>query len=438
MNSLDWSKLYGFSTQEKLGDIFSILKKQNKTIEDRKKIYKHHNFEDLARLLIAKIFEDKNWKATNWSKDNNHDAYTVISFYDGESSNEEWWIEAKYSINKSIKISRYKLDATIVSAILNNAFVSRIIFITNLNIKHKTVEDIRKALEKSTNCKNVDFFTKDILDYFLFENKDILKEYFDYNESEIEELRTDAHFSILSKADVHSKLTQNLLFKENDIDEIYVGDSYHAELGVFSSKQQDIILSEINDCIKIVNNKTIRLNKGFNYLNIDFLLLKYPNYKIDFLFKFDNYLISPSRPLKARKKCFFHEFKNHQDYIILMLHNFKKKNASFHIITGDSGIGKSTLIEQLISKLNNVFFYSTFTNTSFDNIKLLVKTIKFLLYPFIPSEQLDYEYLNSLNHSENLSLIAWLASIVKLINENNINSVIEMCKSFDYDFPHLS
>lgn len=57
-------------------------------------------------------------------------------------------MEAKYSAEATQEnsiISRYRLDATIVSAILSRN-ISKIIFVTNLEIASKTIADIRKAL----------------------------------------------------------------------------------------------------------------------------------------------------------------------------------------------------------------------------------------------------------------------------------------------------
>ena len=438
MNVFDWSKLYGIPFQTEVGNISTTLNKPNKTVEDRKKIYKHYNFEELARLVVDKTIKNKSnaWKQTPWTDDNNHDGYTVISYYSDGTASEEWWLEAKYSYSNYANITRYRLDATIVSAILSTSFISRIIFVTNLNIKPKTVDNIRKALEKSTNCKKVDFFTKDILEFFLFENKEIIKEYFDLLDIEILNFRNTSLFFLLSNANIYSKLTQNLLFKESE-NEVFLDDIYSAEFGVFSSKKQKVILLGFCEYITIANSKTIKLNKGFNYINIDFFINKHPNNKLDFLFRLDNQLIKANAALKISAKPFLYEFKTQQKILNSISHSFAKDAASYHIVIGNSGSGKTTLIDQVISNFNNVIFYTIFGNYNFDNFKSLIKIIKFILFPFIPAEYLDYEYLNSLNRSENLSLVSWLSFVEKGISEDNINSVIEMCSSFDYDFPQL-
>ena len=60
-------------------------------------------------------------------------------------------MEAKYSTER-IYLSRFKLDATIVSSIFNRS-ISKIIFVTNIEIKAKVISDVRTALYNGTSCK---------------------------------------------------------------------------------------------------------------------------------------------------------------------------------------------------------------------------------------------------------------------------------------------
>jgi uridine kinase len=436
MSKLDWSRLLGFPIGKKLGDISHILRKTSKTREERASIYKHNNFEDLARLVVSKIIDHKKWEPTKWTNDGNHDAYTIISCYNDGTSSEEWWLEAKYSVNSGANISRYRLDATIVSAILSNTFVSQIIFVTNLNIHHKTISEIKKAIEKSTNCKNVEFFTRDFLEFFLSENKNVLADFLDLGQEEINEFKIDTRFLSYSTAVIYSVLTQNLLFKEGE-NELIVGKEYCANFHVYSSKPQEIKIIEFTKCIKILSSKTILLNKGMNYLYVKFLIEKTTTNKLNKFFEIDNYVICSDTTLKIREQCFLYDFNFQQEIITAIKVCFNKNRASYHIITGNSSTGKTTVIELLLSQCNDASFYISFTNNKFDNIKFIVKVIKYLLFPFIPSNQLDYEYLHSLKNSENLSLLEWLASIVKIIDENNINEAMKLCDSFDEDFPQL-
>ena len=118
-------------------------------------------FEKLA-LEFVEENEPQNgcsWKPTKETRDGNHDAILAREVSDtpkpdfavfvGYANNVDvWWMEAKYSAEATQEnsiISRYRLDATIVSAILSRN-ISKIIFVTNLEIASKTIADIRKAL----------------------------------------------------------------------------------------------------------------------------------------------------------------------------------------------------------------------------------------------------------------------------------------------------
>ena len=89
-------------------------------------------FEDLAREYVKDVFSFPygEWKETSTTHDGNKDAYTIIiGFHPNLLENEVWWMEAKYSTER-MYLSRFKLDATIVSSIFNRS-VSKIIFVTN-------------------------------------------------------------------------------------------------------------------------------------------------------------------------------------------------------------------------------------------------------------------------------------------------------------------
>lgn len=94
-------------------------------------------------------------------------------------------MEAKFSTNVE-HLTRYRLDATLVSAILKGT-VGRVIFVTNIDVNIQTINDIRQALTCATHCQEVDFCTKDYLEYWLYQKPNILKEFFaDYNDEPIE------------------------------------------------------------------------------------------------------------------------------------------------------------------------------------------------------------------------------------------------------------
>lgn len=125
-------------------------------------------FERLATRYVEEKFKfpNGNWQPTKETRDGNKDAYTVIiGFHPGIDKEETWWMEAKYSTAEKRKyLTRFRLDATIVSSIFHKR-VTKIIFVTNIDIYAKTISEIRFALQKAIGCEEVYFCTKDTLEY---------------------------------------------------------------------------------------------------------------------------------------------------------------------------------------------------------------------------------------------------------------------------------
>lgn len=234
-------------------------------------------FEKLA-LEFVEENEPQNgcsWKPTKETRDGNHDAILAREVSDtpkpdfavfvGYANNVDvWWMEAKYSAEATQEnsiISRYRLDATIVSAILSRN-ISKIIFVTNLEIASKTIADIRKALIFSNSCSEVKFYTKSHLENWLLDKpfsffgskfkctldmyNQLEKPYFNH----IEEL---SFYSI-----------GNNFFQE-PLSSVYVGGIYEIHFSISVYKDFDATL---NSCINIQllseDSKKIHLKKGIN------------------------------------------------------------------------------------------------------------------------------------------------------------------------------
>lgn len=141
----------------------------------------YKGFESLAVKYVQMEY-NSNFKHTKDTRDGNKDAvlekeiYTIIFGYQPSPNiAEEWWMEAKYSESKKV-LPRYRLDATLVSAILKGN-VARIIFVTNINIESQTINDIRQAIVGVTLCREVNFCTRSMLEYWLYQNPDILYDF---------------------------------------------------------------------------------------------------------------------------------------------------------------------------------------------------------------------------------------------------------------------
>lgn len=75
-------------------------------------------FEKLARLFVEEQFPNPSWKKTGETRDGNTDAIAyVFGYQSNERERVQWWMEAKYSTEQTL-VTRYRLDATVVSAIL--------------------------------------------------------------------------------------------------------------------------------------------------------------------------------------------------------------------------------------------------------------------------------------------------------------------------------
>ena len=181
---------------------------------------------------------------------------------------QEWWMEAKYSNSKTC-IPRYKLDATLVSALLKGT-VERIIIVTNMNISNQTINDIRQAIIGSTVCKQVDFCIRSTLEYWLYQNVSILKEYFADFKGETIDLEK---YILVDKIKYYKDQKFCYSYKE-DLMILDLNEVYRAYFTIYSKYQNTV---EIKPCtnlkgIKILDNKIIDLHQGVNNIQFSFLL----------------------------------------------------------------------------------------------------------------------------------------------------------------------
>jgi hypothetical protein len=184
---VDWGKFYGLPYISK-ADILRDNTKQYKSIEDRKKMYKHSNFEELALEYIKCNTGSREWESTSATRDGNKDA--VLTFFVSGNA-EENWMEAKFSYGdvSTQLLSRYRIDPTIVSAILNKKKINDLHIVTNQQISIKTIQDITTALLKYKTCNNVYFSTKEEIENWLLEEKCRLEKCFEIDFEQIKIIR---------------------------------------------------------------------------------------------------------------------------------------------------------------------------------------------------------------------------------------------------------
>lgn len=417
----------------------------------------YKGFEKLAVKYVQMEY-DSNFTPTGDTRDGNKDAvsekdiYTIILGYQASpNASEEWWMEAKYSESKDI-IPRYRLDATLVSAILKGN-VGRIIFVTNMNIQSQTITDIRQAIIGTTVCKEVNFCTRHILEYWLYQNPDILSEFFgDYKNEDID---LD-DLILIDKLKYYSTLQINYTFKENlrmlDLDQIYC-----ANFTVFSKSIQTLKLHSDYSLrgIKILTPHDVVLKNGVNNLQFRFMLkanygyksvkkqnehefLPEPIFRLGTLQIFSESNVVVNKPLFANLKI--SSQKNMEKEIFKFFYNAEKiSGPSLFYLYGQSGVGKSQVLNNYISaKRNSPFsdFLCEMTGGYQQDLKNLIDCINYIYFPFLPSDGITEEYLN---HIENNNYFPpFYKEIIRFRDEEKQISQI-MMKYISEDlvlFPH--
>ena len=380
----------------------------------------YKGFENLAVKYVQMEY-DSNFKHTGNTRDGNKDAfsekeiYTIILGYQSSpNSTEEWWMEAKYSESKDA-ISRYRLDATLVSAILKG-IVGRIIFVTNMNISGQTINDIRQTLIGATVCKEVNFCTRNTLEYWLYQNPTILSEFFlDYQNETIE---LD-DLILIDNIKYYSSQEICYIFKEN-LHAIDLEQTYLANFSVFSKDVQTISLQSDPSLrgVRILDSKKLILQKGVNNLQFSFMLKTNYGYKSikkqrehEFLpepiFRFGTLQLISEGSVFVNKKLF-------ENVPILSQKNIKKEILDFFgksdriagvylfYLYGESGVGKSRVLDNYISSKRHSplpSFYCEMSGGYQQDLKNLIDCINYIYFPFLPSDEITAEYLNSIENN---------------------------------------
>ncbi|MFF2016110.1 hypothetical protein [Paenibacillus sp. NPDC058177] len=406
-------------------------------------------FEELAVEYVQNEHTSHTgWKPTAKTRDGNKDAFTVNGSYPTiimgylpvEGAQEEWWMEAKYSL-KSQNLTRYKLDATIVSAILKGN-VTKIIFVTNIDVHSKTIIDIRNALEDSINCNDVTFCTKSTLEYWLFKNPKVLEKYFGRTQSK---LLVRKNIFVIENIDFYVDPCKHLSFKE-PMRALYTGKSYVASFAVFSSSDCNVKLS-LDSSIRSMlscNTRKISLKKGENYVLVSVKVkegIKYEKSLNGIVFKINNeincmtkvgVIIIPSNGLPLN----LHSQRAIIDQISDRFEFFSKRPAlEIHSILGESGVGKTYVLDEIARTLplkRTATLFLSFSKDPVSNHTLLVDFVLFLLFPFISAGEIDADYLSKLKKTFYVS--GYLIDMVT--NKNNPDMLIKLIETYNSSLEH--
>ena len=370
-------------------------------------------FERLAFAFVQEIYPNTEWQRTAETRDGNKDAVALIFGYQPFADlQEQWWMEAKYSTKTEI-ISRYRLDATIVSAVLKGS-VSKIIFVTNILISTKTILDIRTALQNTINCNEVIFSTRHTLEFWLARNPNLYHDFFDVPKKFKDTPIKLPDFFITQELNFYTEETSRFTFKE-PVRSIYIGKNYIGYFSVFSSKKREITIKAPLDYkgLNLLSKKKLILESGENQIKVRFRIEKKLNnenhrYAIP-TFLIDSTKVHPLRPIFPTENeniaLSIPSQNKILDEIIKNIKTFKKKNQiEICTIEGISGVGKSYIINKLITSdiiedVEDVFFLS-FTHSMERNAELFIDLIFFILFPFLPSDQITIEYFEAINDKQ--------------------------------------
>ena len=321
----------------------------------------YKGFESLAVKYVQAEY-DSNFEHTKDTRDGNKDAvlekeeYTIILGYQpSPNAREEWWMEAKYSESKKV-LPRYRLDATLVSAILKGN-VGRIIFVTNMNIQSQTINDIRQAITDVTVCKEVNFCTRNTLEYWLYQHLDILQDFFPnyHHESiELDDLMLVENIKYYSAMDIHYTFRENLCVLD-------LGQIYRADFAVFSKEAKNVRLASnpYLKGIKFISPKKIALQKGINNIQFYFMLksnygyssvkrkqehnlLPEPSFTLESL-----YIVSESKVAINKQTLANYKIASQEDMKQNIQGFFSKaKGTNLYYLYGHSGVGKSYVLSK--------------------------------------------------------------------------------------------
>ncbi|KKB45035.1 MULTISPECIES: ATP-binding protein [Parabacteroides] len=389
-------------------------------------------FEELAYTYVQEKYPNSTWKKTGETRDGNKDAVALVFGYQPYPDKEEqWWMEAKYS-TESLIISRYKLDATIVSAILNGS-VSRIFFVTNILISTKTIMDIRTALYNALNCRDIIFCTRYTLEHWLANNNRIYHKFFNIDEEYKLVPITGSELFATQDINFYTVGGSRVSFKE-PVRSLYIGESYIGYFSVFSDSKRIVALRAAPGIkgLKLLSKNKIILEPGENQIKFQFEIGKEytqnKNERTVPIFTIGKLKVPPLRPIIPTENLkgtltISTQIKTLEELVTGIKDFIKKSRTAIHTLEGISGAGKSHLIEQLLNRHTidekEDLFFGSFVQSTEKNAELFLNMILFFLFPYLAPDAITKEYIRGLN---NKNISDALFDLIE--NKNDIESFI--------------
>jgi len=373
----------------------------------------YKGFENLAYEFVKDRYPHPSWEKTQDSWDGNKDAYTVIfGFQPYQLNKEEWWMEAKFS--KKSKTHRYRLDATIVSAIIAGN-ISKVIFVTNTIVSAKTILDIRRALKNSINCKTVDFCTKYTLEHWLLQNPTIFSKFFP--DISINNIVLPNAF-ILEEIEFYSDASNKLAFRE-PLQSLEKGGRYYGYCSIFCNQEMTLKLKPASNLrgVSIKSGENIILSTGENTVKIvfdlatDFGLKKQDKITeksaTTLIFLLGDIELTPKKLISVVDREFpIYEIKSQQDIVKQIKSDLAsfitRGRATVSFMIGYSGVGKSFIIRDVINSKaleDEDIFLVNMSLSDIDNKESILRLVLFILFPYLDATTIDLEYIKDMKEN---------------------------------------
>ncbi|MCT4648477.1 MAG: AAA family ATPase [Carboxylicivirga sp.] len=403
---------------------------------------KGKGFEDLAIEYLKNNFQGS-WKQTKQTRDGNKDAVSIIYL------NKEAWAEAKYT--EKSRLPRFRLDATIVSAIIGKDKVVELIFITNSQIDITTKNSIKVALSNAMEKSfRVSFRTKEDIEFWLFNNPKVFEKYFSSTRDSLNSLKSQFDkIRFTSLVSFYKAIRQSISYNES-LDSLVVGDIYIMLFSLFSPIEKEEISININSnkIVLLPESNNITVSKGENTISLKVKCIATGKInKQTPLITIDDCLHGTiAKNVLELKSSVILDISSQADILTDIYTSFNKFKDSLnsrcvHAIKGESGIGKTVLIEQLLKtgKFNNYnIIYQSFTNSSRDNQILLVNIVLSMLFYYLPPNEINEKYLKKIT-KENSFISSYILELVKARDASIENLALQMQRYSKYEelFPNM-
>ncbi len=415
-NQINWNLFKGAKHGERIDSI------------NEANYYQHNNFERMALKFIKHYTSNESWEHTQITHDNNHDGFMIISCY--QRGSEEHWVEAKYTYtNKTI--TRYKLDSTVVSALISNHNVSHIYFVSNSIFPSDVRSDLRIAVSRSNNVNTIEFFDKKALEIWLASDVEYIKEFFTQEHPSI------THSSQIYISDAVITEGKKLIFSPS-LNFLAANHLYYAKFTIISPNDENLIISP-NCNVTIFSKLNLKIFKGANDCEIQFSVgngwinntrnictvtrKSETNETLEILSSIPLSIVS--------KNTLSLDISSQKAAIKNILDLNEKQGAKIHLLFGSSATGKSYTAIRIIDTLNIISRNITFSNDNISNTYKIIHIILFVLYPYIHPDDL-FDYKDNLSNSMFISIFT-LIDYLKARNEKEIARLINEELSIDFN-----